>query len=382
MRVPLIDLSNQDKDLRDEILEAVSRTLDSGVYILGPRVKELEENLSGKYDIRHAIGTSSGTDSLLLSLMALGTGPGDIVITTSYSFISSAEVIARTGATPVFVDVDENTFNLSPGNLAEWFRANPHDIKRVRAVIPVHLFGQCAPMNEITEIAGEYHIPVIEDAAQALGASFPAKNQQNSFAGTTGLCGCVSFFPAKNLGGAGDGGMIFTNHDKLAEKIRSLRSHGMETRGICSFVGGNCRLDEIQAAILLVKLRHIEKWQRMRQEAAAFYDVNLPREFVTPPVIAWERQHHVYNQYVIKAGPKRDLLKKHLEEKEIQTAIYYSLPLHLQPCFCHFEKKEGAFTVSEKLSRECLALPIAPPLTREQQAFVIESLIDFYRSAI
>ncbi len=381
MEVPFVNIPLLEMDLREEILGAVSSVLASGSYILGSHVEEFEKKMAARYGVGHAVGVSSGTDALLLSLMAMGIDRNDLIVTTPYTFVATAEAIVRAGAVPVFVDVDKRTFNLDPGRLEEWLRAHPAAAARVKAVVPVHLFGQCAAMSDILAAADRYGIPVIEDAAQALGASFPLRDGTIRNAGTVGRCGCVSFFPTKNLGGIGDGGMIFTNDSALAGKIRSMRNHGIEKKGIYGAIGGNFRLDEIQAAVLMVKASHLEQWQRKRQENAAYYDSRLSRflpETAVPPFFQWKRENHVYNQYVLRVDYGRDDLRRYLAERGIETEIYYPLPLHLQPFLSRLGVGRGSFPASEALSECSLALPVSPSLTRAQQDYVIQSIADFY----
>lgn len=353
---------------------AVNEVIDSTRYIMGPKVEELEAKIAEYTGAKYATGVSSGTDALLVSLMALNIGPGDIVITTPFSFFATAGVIARLGATPAFVDIDPDTYNLSPDALRHWFGTNKGKIDKVKAIIPVHLYGQCADMDPILEIAGEYNIPVVEDAAQAIGARYPSKTGTKK-AGTIGTIGCFSFFPSKNLGAMGDGGMVVTNDAGINEKLKKLRNHGAEPKYYHAMIGGNFRLDPIQAAILLVKLPHLDKWHSMRQENAAYYDRNLNIEGVKNPTVTYKREFHIYNQYVISVMEQRDELKTFLTENNIGTEIYYPVPFHKQECFRYLGYKSGDFPNSEYAATHTIALPIYPELTIEMQDYVIQKAI-------
>ncbi|MBZ0256258.1 DegT/DnrJ/EryC1/StrS family aminotransferase, partial [bacterium] len=304
--------------------------------------------------------------------------PGDRVITTPYSFFATAGVIARLNAIPVFVDIDSFSYDLCPNALKEWFAsASKDDIASVKAIIPVHLYGQCADMDPILEISNQYGIPVIEDAAQAIGAQYPSKDGLKK-AGTMGAIGCFSFFPSKNLGGVGDGGMVVTSDDALAEKLAKLRNHGAKPKYYHAMIGGNFRLDPIQAAVLLVKLPHLDSWHSMRQKNAAYYDENLNVENVVKPKVAYQRENHIYNQYVLCTSGRRDDLRKFLSENEIGNEVYYPVPFHEQECFQYLGYKSGDFPKSEHASTHTIALPIYPELTNDMQDFVIEKIQEFY----
>lgn len=377
MKIPLLDLKAQHRQLENELKNAVLQVLDSGTYIMGPPVKELETAIASYCQSKAAVGVSSGTDALLVTLMGLDVGTGDIVITTPYSFFASAGVIARLGATPAFVDIDPSTFNMDPGALAAWFSENPSLRNRVKAIMPVHLFGQCADMSRILAIASDLQVPVIEDAAQALGATYPNKDGVAK-AGSMGLAGCFSFFPSKNLGGIGDGGMVVTSDLLFAEKIRKLRVHGSQPKYYHSLIGGNFRLDPIQAAALLVKFPHLNQWHHKRQQNAAYYDDNLSSTNVTKPSLAYGREHHIYNQYVLRVPNRRDELRTFLTEAHIGNEVYYPVPLHLQECFRSLGYKEGDFPHSEAAALSSIAIPIYPELTRDMQDAVIEKIGEFY----
>jgi dTDP-4-amino-4,6-dideoxygalactose transaminase len=348
--IPLLDLKAQYASIRDEIREAVDRVLDSQQFILGPEVEALEREVAEYCRCGHAVGVSSGTDALLVVLMALDLRPGDEVITSSYSFFATAGAIARLGATPVFVDIDSDTFNIDPAGIES--RITP----RTRAILPVHLYGQMADMDAILRIAARHKLPVIEDAAQAIGSE-----RGGHRAGSAGDAGCLSFFPSKNLGGAGDGGMVTTNNADLAERVRMLRNHGFKTRYHNELLGGNFRLDALQAAVLRVKLRHLDRWAEGRQNNAAEYRKVLPPGVGLPTEVAGR---HVYNQFIIR-HPRRDALMEHLKAQKIGCDVYYPIPLHLQKCLQSAGHQPGDFPVSERAATETLALPIYPELTTE-----------------
>jgi len=377
MKVPMLDLSAQLEMIERDVKDAVNGVIDSSRYIMGPKVVELEERIAEYVGARYATGVSSGTDALLISLMALDVGSGDIVITTPFSFFATAGVIARLGAIPAFVDIDPNTYNLSPVALREWFERETGKIDKVKAIVPVHLYGQCADMDPILEIAGEFDIPVVEDAAQAIGARYPSRNGELK-AGSMGTLGCFSFFPSKNLGAMGDGGMVVTNDPGLDEKLKKLRNHGAKPKYYHALIGGNFRLDPIQAAILLVKLPHLDTWHKMRQKNAARYDEDLNVGGIKKPSITYKREFHIYNQYVISVTEKRDELRKFLTENKIGTEIYYPVPFHEQECFQYLGYKSGDFPNSEYAAKHTIALPIYPELTIEMQDYVIEKIGEFY----
>jgi dTDP-4-amino-4,6-dideoxygalactose transaminase len=373
MKVPLLDLTAQLKTIEKEVKNAVNDVIDSTQYIMGPNVSGLEEQIAEYAGAKYATGVSSGTDALLISLMALDVASDDIVIITPFSFFATAGVIARLNATPMFVDIDLDTYNMSPDALERWLESESEKRGRVKAIIPVHLYGQCADMDPILEIAGRFGIPVIEDAAQAIGARYPSKNGVKK-AGTMGTLGCFSFFPSKNLGGMGDGGMVLTNDAKIDEKLKKLRNHGAKPKYYHALIGGNFRLDSIQAAVLLVKLPYLDKWHSMRQENAVYYDENLNVKSIKKPVVVYKREYHIYNQYVISVMKKRDELKKLLSENKIGTEIYYPVTFHEQECFRYLGYKLGDFPNSEYAARHTMALPIYPELTKEMQNYVIKKI--------
>ncbi len=377
MKVPLLDLKAQLETIGPELHAAVAEVIDSTRYIGGPKVEELETKVAEYAGARYGIGVSSGTDALLVSLMALDVGPGDIVVTTAYSFFATAGAIARLGATPAFVDIDPETYNLCPDGLKTWFEEHPDDAERVKAILPVHLYGQCADMDPILAIARERGIPVVEDAAQAIGARYPSREGLRS-AGAIGTLGCFSFFPSKNLGGIGDGGMVVTGDAALADRVRQLRNHGSNPKYYHPLIGGNFRLDAVQAAALLVKLPHLDAWHAMRQANARFYDERLTHPALKTPTCRYAAEHHIYNQYVLEVERDRDGLWDHLRQRGIGCEVYYPLPLHEQECFAGLGYRPGDFPRSEHAARHTLALPIYPELTDDMQEYVVEQIGAYY----
>lgn len=357
VRIPLLDLRAQYESIRAEVEEAVRRVFESQQFILGPDVAALEQEVAAYCGVRHAVGCGSGTDALLLALRALGIGPGDEVLTTPFTFFATAGAIANVGARPVFADIDPATFNLDPERARAAMERHP----RIKAVLPVHLYGLCADMDPLLELARQRGIPVIEDAAQAIGAEYRGRR-----AGSMGAIGCFSFFPTKNLGGAGEGGILTTNDGALAERLRALRVHGSRVRYFHDEVGTNSRLDTLQAAVLRVKLRRLEEWTHRRIRIAALYREKLAAlgaAVVPPPLPPWPARH-VYHQFVIRA-PERDSLRSRLLASGIGCEIYYPLPLHRQRCFASLGYAEGAFPESERAAREALALPVYPELSED-----------------
>ena len=366
--VPLVDLQAQYSPLRDAILAAIARVCDSQRFIMGPEVDALEQELAPLIGVEHAVAVSSGTDALLLALMALGIGSGDEVITTTYSFFATAGCVTRVGARPVLVDIDPSTFNMDPAAIDRAITP------RTRAIVPVHLFGLCADMEAITGIAARAGVPVIEDAAQAIGASHTSRP-----AGGMGAIGCFSFFPSKNLGAFGDAGLVTTNDAELARKVRLLRTHGMEPKYYHHVVGGNFRMDALQAAVLRVKAAHLGAWNEARRVNASRYgrlfrDAGLLDRVQLPVEPSGRR--HVFNQFVIRV-PGRDRLKQHLDAKRIGNEIYYPVPFHLQPCFADLRHRRGDFPHAERAADESLAIPIYPELSLEQQKAVVGAIADF-----
>ena len=377
MKVPLLDLKAQLKSIEPELKQALLEVVDSTRYIMGPKVEELEKQIADYIDTKYAIGVSSGTDALLLALMALDIKAGDLVITTPYSFFATAGVISRLGAIPVFVDIDPSNYNLDPSSLSDWFKVNDHIISQVKAIVPVHLYGQCADMEAIIKICSKYQIPIIEDAAQAIGASMQL-NADIKKAGSMSAFGCFSFFPSKNLGALGDAGIVVTSDPELYERAKIMRNHGAKPKYYHAVVGGNFRLDPIQAAALLVKLPHLDSWHKKRQENAEYYRKNLEVEEVKTPVLSAYTKEHIYNQFVISVSKNRDQLRSFLQEAGIGSEIYYPRPFHLQECFKPLGYKPGDFPQSEFAANHSLAIPIYPELSSEQQDYVIKQIKKFY----
>jgi len=371
MQVPLLDLRQQHAALREELRAAVERVFDSQQFILGEDVRELEAEVARYTRTKHAVGCASGSDALLLALMALDIGEGHEVVTTPFTFFATASAVARVGARPRFVDIDPRTYNLDPARLEEAVG------ERTRALLPVHLYGQCAGMEEVLRVAARHHLHVVEDAAQALGAE-----DRGRPAGAMGAAGCFSFYPTKNLGAAGEAGMLTTNDDALAERLRRLRAHGGATEYHHREIGLNSRLDTLQAAVLRVKLPHLDRWSRARRERADAYTRLLAEaglaELVTPPHVRADATH-IFHQYVVRVpAPRRDPLIAHLRGHGVGTKIYYPVPLHMQECFAYLGHREGDFPEAERAARETLALPMYPELTAEQQAYVVETVRRFF----
>jgi len=369
MNVPLLDLKAQFKSIKPDIMKVIETVCDEQGFILGPRVAEFEQALAKYVGAGHAVGCASGTDAIVLALMAVGVGQGDEVITVPFTFFATAGSISRLGARPVFVDIQPDSFNMDPGQIEQ--RITP----RTKAIMPVHLFGQCADMKGINEIAKRKRVRVIEDAAQAIGAA-----QDGKRAGVLGDAGCLSFFPSKNLGGFGDGGAVTTNDKGLGETVAMLRVHGSKVKYVHERVGFNSRLDALQAAILSVKLNHLDTWAAGRQRNAARYerlfrDAGLLERVTLPKT---ERGNvHVYNQFTIRVH-KRDELRAYLKDKGVGTEVYYPISLHLQSCYRELGYGKGSFPVSEQASEEVLALPIYAELTEDQQAHVVNTIKDFF----
>ena len=392
MNVPLLDLKPQLASLRPQIIEAVTRVIDSTNYILGREVAEFEEKTAKYCGANFAAGVSSGTDALLAALMSLNIGSGDLVLTTPYTFFATMGTVLRTGAQPIFVDVEPDSLNIDPLGVAEALAADKKAGQRIKAIIPVHLYGQCANMQSIVALAEEYGVPVIEDAAQAIGAEFPFEENGSITwrrAGSMGLCGCFSFFPSKNLGGIGDGGMVTTSNRGFVDIVKSNRNHGAEPKYYHSRVGGNFRLDPIQAAVLSIKLDYLEGWHAARRQNAAHYrqlfnDAGLAGDPVTLPKAIYAHvqgaelhNHHIYNQFIILV-PQRDALRNFLQEHGIGCEIYYPLCLHQQECLKSEVVRQQSFPIAEQAAASSLALPIYPELSYEQLAFIVETIKLFY----
>lgn len=364
MRVPLLDLRAQYDGLRGDMIAAVTEVLDSQVYIGGPKIAELERQVAALSGCEHAVAVSSGTDALLACLMALRIGPGDEVITSPFTFFATAGSIARIGARPVFADIDPRTFNIDPTAIERAITP------RTRAIIPVHLFGQVCDMDAILEVAARNGLPVIEDAAQAIGATYKRRP-----AGSFGTAGCLSFYPSKNLGAAGDGGMVVTRDEALAARLAVMRNHGMQPRYFYRFIGANFRLDAVQAAVLLVKLPHLQAWSEARRRNAEWYNQRFAGSAVRTPYVDPDCAS-IYNQYVVRLA-RRDEAVEFLKARGIGTDIYYPLPLHMQDCFRYLGYSAGDFPHAEAASREVLALPVYPEMTPEQREWVASALLDF-----
>jgi dTDP-4-amino-4,6-dideoxygalactose transaminase len=377
MKVPLLDLKKQYHSIKEEILTVAEEIFESQYFILGPRVEALEKDIAGYCSSKHALGVSSGTDALLISLMATDIASQHTVITTPYTFFATAGSIFRTGARPIFVDIDPDTYNMSPEGLESVIAAmTDNELARLKAVIPVHLYGQCADMDPILKIAREYHLVVIEDAAQAIGAEYRGRR-----AGSMGDLGCFSFFPSKNLGAFGDGGMVTTDSHELYDKLQILRVHGSRPKYYHQLAGGNFRLDAFQAAVVSVKLKHLDNWTKARQENARKYrelfaDAGID-DVIKLPVEKEDR--HIYNQFILCVTDKRDELRLFLNEAGVGTEIYYPIPMHLQECFLDLNYKKGDFPVAEHAALHTLALPIYPELSDDQMAYVVEKIAAFYK---
>ncbi|NVL90631.1 MAG: DegT/DnrJ/EryC1/StrS family aminotransferase [Desulfobacterales bacterium] len=371
MNVPLLDLKAQYRTIKDEVLAVTQELYENQRFILGPEVEKLEEEVARYCHTEYAVGVSSGTDALLISLMAAGIGPGDEVITSPYTFFATVGSIARVGATPVFVDIREDTYNIDPQAISDKIT------ERTKAIIPVHLYGQCCDMDPILELAQVHDLVVIEDAAQAIGAEYKDKR-----AGSMGDMGCFSFFPSKNLGAFGDGGMVTTSSDILYKKLKILRVHGSDPKYYHKVIGGNFRLDALQAAILRVKLAHLDQWTTARRSNARRYRELFSNEGLDTSIMlpAEKNGRHIYNQFIIAVESRRDELREFLNEAGIGTEVYYPVPMHLQPCFEYLNAGKGDFAKAEAAAEKTLALPIYSELTDEQLAYVVRKIKTFYSS--
>ncbi len=378
MKIPLIDLKAQYSTIKGEIKQTIDEVLESQHFILGSKVAELEREIATYSQCKYALGVSSGTDALLLALMALDIGHDDLVITTTFTFFATAGCIARLGAKPLFVDIDPETFNICPEKLENRLKTlTKEELSHVKAIIPVHLFGQMADMERILPLCRKYDLKIIEDAAQAIGSECPYAGKLRR-AGSIGDIGCFSFFPSKNLGGIGDGGMVVTNNEALYSKMKILRTHGSSPKYYHKFVGGNFRLDEIQAAVLLVKLSYLDSWTEKRQINAGIYDSILggtcSKAIITPKLLPEYR--HIYNQYCIKTE-KRDELKSCLSDNGVTTEIYYPLPMHQQECFSYLGNRMGDFPAAEEAAASVLALPVYPEMSHEALEYTAGLIRDF-----
>jgi dTDP-4-amino-4,6-dideoxygalactose transaminase len=388
MNIPVLDLRAQYEMIKDEINSKVLGVLESQNFVLGAEVAALEGEIAAYSGAGFAVGVSSGSDAIIVSLMALGIGPGDAVVTTPFTFFATAGAIARLGARPVFCDIDPKTCNIDPGEVEAAIRREKKAgrLARLKAILPVHLYGQCADMGPILRTARRHGLWVVEDAAQAIGAEYPTPRGPRR-AGAIGTMGTLSFYPSKNLGGYGDGGIVLTNTRKLADKLRILRVHGGVRKYHYRFLGGNFRLDALQAAVLRVKFRHLEEWQAKRRERAAHYDRKIAESgladtgLVATPAAVYNgsgvENYHTYHQYVIRAR-RRNRLQGFLKEKGVGTSVFYPLSLHEQACFSYLGYKRGDFPVAEKAAREVLALPMYPELKPEQQDYIVGCLREFY----
>lgn len=375
MNIPMVDLQGQYRRLKKEIDTEIQKVLDNSTYINGPAVNEFAADLEKYLGVKHVIPCANGTDALQVAMMGLGLKAGDEIITTTFTFIATAEVIALLGLTPVLVDVLEDTMNIDPDAIRKAITP------KTKAIVPVHLFGQCANMDEIMAIADEHNLFIIEDNAQAIGATYTFKNGKKLKAGTIGHIGCTSFFPSKNLGAYGDGGAIFTNDDKMADQMRAVVNHGMKVRYYHDYVGINSRLDSIQAAILKVKLPHLDDFAKARNYAANYYNAAFANcDKLTTPVTA-SFTDHVFHQYtLVLKGVDREKLQKHLSDKGISNAVYYPVPLHQQKAYLDERYTDGSFPVAEKLAANVVSLPIHTELTDEQLKFITDTVLEFIQN--
>ena len=375
MKVPLLDLKAQYANLKDEIMAVTQDVYESQYFILGPQVERLESEIAAYCTTAHALGVSSGSDALLICLMAADIGAGDAVITTPYTFFATAGAISRTGARPVFVDIEPDTYNISPQKIAESLDTmTAKERESVKAIIPVHLYGQCAEMDPIKDLAAQYGLAIIEDAAQAIGAEYKGRR-----AGSMGDYGCFSFFPSKNLGAFGDGGIVTTGSQDHYDRLKIMRVHGSQPKYYHKFIGGNFRLDALQAAIVSVKLKYLDSWSEARQANASRYRDLFSASNLTDLQLPLEVQNrHIYNQFVVKVPGGRDDLRLYLQDAGIGTEVYYPVPLHLQQCFDYLAYQKGDFPVAEEAAEQTIALPIYPELTNGQQEYVVEKIAEFY----
>ncbi|MBC2715000.1 MAG: DegT/DnrJ/EryC1/StrS family aminotransferase [Desulfobacteraceae bacterium] len=376
MQVPLLDLKAQYQSIKDECLKVTQDIYESQYFILGPYVEKLEKEIAEYCSAKYAVGVSSGTDALLLSLMAAKIGSGDRVITTPYTFFATAGAVSRVGAIPVFVDIEPDTYNISPAKIDAVIKEMPNAARKtLKAIIPVHLYGQCADMNAVTGIAKDNNLVVIEDAAQAIGSEYQKKR-----AGSMGDFGCFSFFPSKNLGGFGDGGIVTTNSEDQYDNLKILRVHGGHPKYYHSQIGGNFRLDALQAAIVSIKLKYLDQWTKTRQENAEKYKSLIKEAGLNHTItVPFEKENrHIYNQFIIQVAERRDELKEFLISNNVGCEIYYPVPLHLQECFADRGYSSGDFPVSEYAAEHTLALPVYPELSEEQIVYVVDQIKKFY----
>lgn len=384
MNIPLLDLKAQYETIKEQVIAATMEVYESQRFILGPKAEELENKIAAYTQARYAVGVSSGTDALLISLMSAGIGPGDLVVTSPYTFFSTAGSIARLGAIPVFVDIDHLTYNIDPEKLEKKISTmNAKERSRLKAIVPVHLFGQCADMDSIMAVAKSLGIAIIEDAAQAIGAEYRFSDGSLKRAGSMGDYGCFSFFPSKNLGSFGDGGMVTTNDDEAFQRLKIMRVHGSQPKYHHKVVGGCFRLDDLQAAILLVKFNYLDEWTGKRRENARLYRELFARKGIEQIEFPFESEgRHIYNQFVIKISQKRDELKTYLTNQGIGCEIYYPVPLHIQECFRYLSYRPEDCPVSIEAAARTIALPVYPELRYEQIEYVVEKIGSFVKDNV
>jgi len=384
LKIPLLDLKAQYNTIEEEIIAATMEVYQSQRFILGPKVEALEKEIAAYTQVKYAVGVSSGTDALLISLMSANICPGDLVVTSPYTFFSTAGSIARVGAIPVFVDIDDYTYNIDPEKLEKTISTlNAEKRARLKAIVPVHLFGQCADMEDIIAIAKSLDLVIIEDAAQAIGAEYGSSDGSFKRAGSMGTYGCFSFFPSKNLGSFGDGGIVTTNDENIYQELNIIRVHGSQPKYYHRTIGGNFRLDALQAAILLVKFKYLDKWTEKRRENARIYRELLARkgiEEIRPPFE--NKGRHIYHQFVIKVDQARDELKQYLINQGIGCEIYYPVPLHVQECFQYLGYRPEDCPISIEAAAKTLALPIYPELKYEQIEYIVEKISSFYKGNV
>ena len=384
MNIPLLDLKAQYESIKEEIIAATMEVYQSQRFILGPKVEALENEIATYTQVKYAVGVSSGTDALLISLMSANICPGDLVVTSPYTFFSTAGSIARLGAIPVFVDIDIHTYNIDPEKLEKKISTlNAEERSRLKAIVPVHIFGQCADMEDIIAIAKSFGLVIIEDAAQAIGAEYGFSDGSSKRAGSMGTYGCFSFFPSKNLGSFGDGGMVTTNDEKIYQELKIIRVHGSQPKYYHRTIGGNFRLDALQAAILLVKFRHLDQWTEKRRENARIYRELFARKGLEKIEFPFEKKgRHIYHQFVVKVDRNRDELKKYLANEGIGCEIYYPVPLHVQECFRYLGYRPEDCPESIDAAAKTIALPIYPELKYEQIEYAVEKISSFYKGNI
>jgi len=384
LNIPLLDLKTQYNTIEEEIIAATMEVYQSQRFILGPKVEALEKEIAAYTQVKYAVGVSSGTDSLLISLMSANICPGDLVVTSPYTFFSTAGSIARVGAIPVFVDIDNYTYNIDPEKLEKTISTlNAEKRARLKAIVPVHLFGQCADMEDIIAIAKSLDLVIIEDAAQAIGAEYGSSDGSFKRAGSMGTYGCFSFFPSKNLGSFGDGGMVTTNDENIYQGLKIIRVHGSQPKYYHRTIGGNFRLDALQAAILLVKFKYLDKWTEKRRENARIYRELLARKGIEEIRLPFESKgRHIYHQFVIKVDQARDELKQYLINQGIGCEIYYPVPLHIQECFQYLGYRPEDCPISIEAAAKTLALPIYPELKYEQIEYIVEKISSFYKGSV